>query len=123
MCEEDKEKTAFTCRYGTFQFTVMPFGLMTAPFIFQRAMNQVFFELLDNGVIVYLDDILIYSRDIESHKLLLDKVFSLMQQHKLYLKEKKCHLFLTRVNFLGHVVDENGVSLESNKVNAIKNWQ
>lgn len=78
--------------------------------------------MLDVGVIVYLDDILIYSRDIESHKVLLDKVFSLMAKYKLFLKEKKCHLFLTRVNFLGHVVDEHGVSLESNKVTAVKNW-
>ncbi len=64
MTEADKPKTAFTCRYGTYQFTVMPFGLMTAPGTFQRMMNTIFFELLDKGVVIYLDDLLIYSRDV-----------------------------------------------------------
>lgn len=95
---------------------------MTAPSTFQRMMNQVFFELLDCGVICYLDDLLIYSKTVESHRTLLDKVFALMAKHKLYLKEKKCHLFLERVNFLGHVVDEHGVSLESNKIDAVSKW-
>ncbi len=72
MAEADKEKTAFTCRYGTYQFTVMPFGLMTAPGTFQRMMNTIFFDLLDKGVVIYLDDVLIYSRDVASHRVLLD---------------------------------------------------
>ena len=72
MRESDRVKTAFTCRYGTYQFTVMPFGLMTAPSTFWRMMNHVFFDLLDKGVVVYLDDVLIYSRDVESHKTLLN---------------------------------------------------
>ena len=75
-------------------------------------MNRVFFELLDNGVLCYLDDLLIYSRTVEEHKVLLDKVFSILQQNKLYIKESKCHLFLESVNFLGHVVSSKGVSLE-----------
>lgn len=112
MAEEDKVKTAFTCRYGTYHFTVMPFGLSSAPSTFQRMMNRVFFELLDNGVLCYLDDLLIYSRTVEEHKVLLDKVFSILQQNKLYIKESKCHLFLESVNFLGHVVSSKGVSLE-----------
>ncbi len=61
---DDKVKTLFTCRYGTFQFTVMPFGLSTAPATFQRMMNTIFFEMLDLGVLVYLDDVLIYSKTI-----------------------------------------------------------
>ena len=64
MTTQDKVKTAFTCRYGTYQFTVMPFGLMTAPATFQRMMNHAFFELLDKGVVCYLDDLLIYSKDV-----------------------------------------------------------
>ena len=75
---DDKVKTSFTCRYGTFQFTVMPFGLSTAPATFQRMMNTIFFEMLDLGVLVYLDDVLIYSKTIEEHIILLDKVFSLL---------------------------------------------
>ena len=97
----------------------MPFGLMSAPSTFQRMMNRVFFDLLDEGVLCYLDDLLIYSRNINEHKVLLDKVFALLNKHKLYIKESKCHLYLQRVNFLGHVVDKRGVSLESGKVDAV----
>ena len=92
---------------------------MSAPSTFQRMMNSVFFDLLDEGVLCYLDDLLIYSKDVESHHVLLDKVFALLAKHKLFIKESKCHLFLQRVNFLGHVVDSRGVSLESGKVDAV----
>ena len=109
-------KTSFTCRYGTFQFTVMPFGLSTAPATFQRMMNTIFFEMLDKGVLIYLDDILVYSKTIEEHKKLLDRVFYYLNLNKLYLKEKKCSLFLEKVNFLGHVISKDGVSMESGKV-------
>ena len=67
MHEADKVKMAFTCRYGTFQFTVMPFGLSSAPATFQRMMNNIFFELLDEGVVCYLDDLLVYSRSVDDH--------------------------------------------------------
>ena len=72
---QDREKTSFTCRYGTFQFIVMPFGLSTTPSTFQRMRNQVFFKLLDRGVLCYLDDLLIYSKTVEEHQRLLDDVF------------------------------------------------
>jgi hypothetical protein len=72
----------------------MPLGLYTAPATFQRMMNTIFFEMLDHGVLVYLDDVLIYSKTVEEHKQLLDKVFKLLEINKLYLKEKKCSLFL-----------------------------
>ena len=67
-------------------------------------MNNIFFELLDEGVVCYLDDLLVYSRSVEEHVVLLDRVFALLRKHKLFLKESKCSLFLDRVNFLGHVV-------------------
>lgn len=95
---------------------------MTAPSTFQRMMNQVFFELLDKGVVIYLDDLLIYSRDVASHKKLLNDVFALLAKHKLYLKASKCHLYLERVNYLGHVVDAQGVSVEKGKVDCVKEW-
>ena len=95
MAKKDKHKTGFTCRYGSYQFLVMPFGLMTAPATFQRMMNNVFFDLLDEGVLCYLDDLLLYTKDVESHKKLLDKVFSILAKNKLFIKAKKCHLFLT----------------------------
>ncbi len=75
-------------------------------------MNQVFFELLDEGVVCYLDDLLIYTKTVDQHIKLLDKVFALLSKNKLFLKDSKCHLFLERVNFLGHVVSANGVSVE-----------
>ena len=90
----------------------MPFGLSSAPSTFQRLMNQVFFDLLDQGVVCYLDDLLIYSKNVDDHKRLLDKVFSLLSKNKLYLKDSKCHLFLECVNFLGHVVSAKGVEVE-----------
>ena len=67
MKQSDTHKTAFTCRYGTFEFLVMPFGLSTAPSTFQRMMNVLFFYLLDQGVVIYLDDVLIYSKTVEEH--------------------------------------------------------
>ena len=116
MRRADRVKMSFTCRYGTFQFTVMPFGLSTAPATFQRMMNTIFFEMLDKGVLIYLDDILVYSKTIEEHKKLLDRVFYYLNLNKLYLKEKKCSLFLEKINFLGHVISKDGVSMESGKV-------
>ena len=75
-------------------------------------MNQVFFELLDNGVVCYLDDLLIYSKNVSDHIKLLDRVFAILKQNKFFLKESKCHLFLEQVNFLGHIVSANGVAVE-----------
>ena len=94
----------------------MPFGLSTALATFQRMMNTIFFEMLDKGVLIYLDDILVYSKTIAEHKKLLDRVFYYLHLNKLYLKEKKCSLFLEKINFLGHVISKDGVSMESGKV-------
>ena len=77
----------------------MPFGLSTAPATFQRMMNTIFFEMLDLGVLVYLEDVLIYSKTVEEHIILLDKAFALLQKRKLYLKEKKGSLFLEKINY------------------------
>ncbi len=90
----------------------MTFGLSTAPGTFQRAMNTIFFDLLDEGVVCYLDDLLLYSKSVEQHKQLLDRVFYILSKNKLYLKDTKCHLFLEKVNFLGHVVSSEGIAVE-----------
>ena len=82
----------------------------------------MFFELLDEGVVCYLDDLLLYSKNIPDHIKLLDRVFGLLSKNKLFLKDSKCHLFLEKVNFLGHIVSANGISVEQGKVDAIKNW-
>lgn len=119
MKDTDRYKTAFTTRYGTFEWLVMPFGLCNAPSTFQRVMNNVFFDLLDHGVLVYLDDVLIYSKTLAEHHALLDKVFTLLEKHQLFVKESKCGLFLESVEFLGVVVDADGLHVESGKVNAV----
>ncbi len=90
----------------------MPFGLTNAPGTFQRVMNNVFLKLLDKGVLVYLDDILIYSRTKDEHVQLLKEVFTLLRENQLYVKESKCALFLEHVEFLGHVISAQGVSVE-----------
>lgn len=85
-------------------------------------MNDVFFKLLDRGVLVYLDDILIYSRDKTEHIEILKEVFKILKDNKLFIKESKCALFLEHVEFLGHVISSEGVSVEQGKTDAIKNW-
>ncbi len=122
MKPEAREKTAFLCRYGSYQWQVLPMGLCNAPSTFQRIMNQVFWDLLDRGVLVYLDDIFIYSKTIEDHKKLLHEVFQRLKKYKLYLKATKCNLFLEKVAFLGHIVTSEGLSVDPSKVDTIKNW-
>ena len=85
-------------------------------------MNNTFFELLDHGVLVYLDDILIYTKTIAEHKQLLRKVFNLLYKNKLYIKESKCALFLESVEFLGVTVNASGASMEKGKTHAIDTW-
>ena len=85
-------------------------------------MNQVFFDLLDDCVVVYLDDILIFSRDEVSHRKALHAVFERLAQHKLYLRPEKCALFLSSVEFLGHVIDAEGVHVQQAKIDAIQSW-
>ena len=85
-------------------------------------MHIAFFDLLDVCVVIYLDDILIYSPDVETHKKHLDLVFATLAKHKLHLKESKCSLFLEQIEFLGHTLNKNGVSVETGKTNAIKDW-
>ncbi len=81
-----------------------------------------FFKLLDRGVLVYLDDILIYSRTQDEHVQLLREVFALLQKNKLYIKESKCALFLEHVEFLGHVISADGVSVEQGQIDAVQKW-
>ena len=102
--EEDIPKTAFRTRYGHFEFLVMPFGLTNAPAAFMDLMNRVFRPYLDRFVIVFIDDILIYSRTIGEHAEHLTVVLQTLREHQLYAKREKCDFWMTEVKFLGFVV-------------------
>ena len=119
---EDVPKTAFRTRYGHYEFLVLPFGLTNAPATFMHLMHQVFRPLLDRFVLVFLDDILIFSRTPEEHEQHVRQVLDLLRQHKLYAKLSKCELFKTRVEFLGHIVDTKGLHMMEEKVKAIREW-
>ncbi|GJS11115.1 reverse transcriptase domain-containing protein [Tanacetum coccineum] len=123
MHEDDIPKTAFRTRYGHFEFTVMPFGLTNAPAVFMDLMNRVCKPYLDKFVIVFIDDILIYSKTKEDHEVHLGLVLELLRKEKLYAKFSKCEFWLQEVHFLGHVVNQNGIHVDPSKIEAVKNWK
>ena len=119
---DDIPKTAFRTRYGHFEFLVLPFGLTNAPATFMHLMHQTFRQELDEFVIVFLDDILIYSKTLEEHREHVRRVLEVLRKEKLYAKESKCELFKTEVEFLGHLVGRDGVRMMENKVKAVQDW-
>lgn len=121
--ESDVAKTAFRTRYGHYEFTVVPFGLSNAPGVFMDLMNRTFHSYLDRFVIVFIDDILVYSRDKEQHAEHLRIVLEILRKEKLYEKFQKCEFWLERVAFLGHVVTVNGIEVDPSKVEAISSWK
>ncbi|KAJ0921089.1 putative nucleotidyltransferase, Ribonuclease H [Helianthus annuus] len=121
--DEDVHKTAFRTRYGHFEFLVMPFGLTNAPAAFMDLMNRVCKPYLDKFVIVFIDDILIYSKSQADHEKHLRCILKLLHQEKLYAKFSKCDFWLREVRFLGHVVSERGIQVDPAKVEAVMNWQ
>ncbi|GKD28196.1 putative nucleotidyltransferase, ribonuclease H [Tanacetum coccineum] len=121
--EDDIPKTAFRARYGHFEFTVMPFGLTNAPAVFMDLMNRVCRPYLDKFVIVFIDDILIYSKTQEEHEAHLGLVLELLKKEKLYAKFSKCEFWLREVQFLGHVINGNGIHVDPSKIEAVKNWK
>ena len=120
--ENDVSKTAFRTRYGHFEFTVLPFGLTNAPATFMELMQQIFHSHLDQFVIVYLDDILVYSKTLEDHHRHLRVVLEVLRKHRLYAKRSKCCFYQSSVSFLGHVVSRQGVHMEQDKIKAIREW-
>jgi hypothetical protein len=121
--KEDIPKTAFTTRYGLYEFTVMAFGLTNAPAYFMSMMNKVFMDFLDKFVVVFIDDILIYSKDEEEHKQHLRAVLERLRTHRLYAKFSKCEFWLKEVGFLGHILSEKGIAVDPSKVTAVLNWK
>ncbi len=118
MKAKDFSKTAFRARYNHYEFTVMPFGLTNAPLTFMDLMNRVFQLYLDRFVVVFIDDIMIYSRSDAEHEDNLRIVLQLLRE-KLYPKLKKCEFWLWEVTFSGHVVSTAGVAIHPKKVDAI----
>lgn len=119
---DDVPKTAFRTRYGHFEWLVLPMGLTNAPATFMHLMNEVFRPFLDDFVVVFLDDILIYSKTLADHRRHLRMVLDVLREHQLYAKRSKCEFFSDHVEFLGHRVDRDGIHMMEDKVKAIKEW-
>ena len=119
---DDVCKTAFRTRYGHYEFCVMPFGLTNAPATFMHLMHSILSPHLDTFVIVFLDDILIYSKTLSEHTQHVRQVLELLRKHKLYGKESKCEFFKTQVEFLGHIVGREGVRMMEEKLKAVEEW-
>ncbi|GJR88628.1 putative reverse transcriptase domain-containing protein [Tanacetum coccineum] len=117
--DEDIPKTAFRTRYGHYEFQVMPFGLTNAPAVFMDLMNRVCKPYLDKFVIVFIDDILIYSRNKEEHANHLRIILELLKKEKLYAKFSKCDFWIHIVQFLGHLIDSQGLHVDPAKIKAI----
>jgi hypothetical protein len=120
--ESDIPKTAFHTRYGLYEYTVMSFGLTNAPAYFMYLMNKVFMEYLDRLIIVFIDDILVFSKMMEEHEEHLRLVLEKLRSNQLYAKFSKCEVWLTEVAFLGHIISVGGVSVDPGKVKDVLNW-
>ncbi|GJS23106.1 putative reverse transcriptase domain-containing protein [Tanacetum coccineum] len=120
--EEDIPKTAFRTRYDRYEFQVMPFGLTNAPAVFMDLMNRVCKPYLDKFVIVFIDDILIYSKSKQEHEDHLKLILELLKKKELYAKFSKCEFWIPKVQFLGHVIDSKGIHVDPAKIESIKDW-
>jgi hypothetical protein len=116
-------KTAFSTRYGLYEFLVMCFGLTNAPAYFMYLVNSMFMTELDKFVVVFIDDILIYSKSEKEHAKHLRVVLQCLRDHKLYAKFSKCQFWLKSVKFLGHTISHDGISVDPSKVQEVMDWK
>ena len=123
VTEADIPRTMFRTQYGHFEFIVKPFGLTNAPTAFMDLMHRVFQSCLDQFVVVFVDDILIYSQSKEEHEDHLWIVLLALREHQLYEKFNKCEFYVIEVKFLGHVVSASGVLVDPKKVEAVMSWE
>jgi hypothetical protein len=119
---DDVPKTAFRTPFGHYQFLVLPFGLTNAPAIFQSTMNDMLREYINRFVVVYLDDVLIFSRTPNEHREHLRLVLDKLREHRFYAKLSKCEFFKPQVHFLGHVISSEGVQVDPKKTAAVQEW-
>jgi hypothetical protein len=122
LTEGEEFKTAFKTHHGHWEFKVMPFGLTNAPATFQSAMNVIFANLLRKGVLIFMDDILVYTKTLPQHKELLQQVFQLLADHQFFIKRSKCSFAQLKLEYLGHVISAEGVATDPAKIAAIKKW-
>ncbi|GJP43304.1 hypothetical protein CLOM_g2785 [Closterium sp. NIES-68] len=123
MADDSVYKTAFRTRYGSYEYLVMPFGLTNAPATFQAEMNHILCPLLDECVVVYLDDILVYSHEMQQHVEHLRRVFEILRRERFYVKLSKSDFALEKVQFLGHIVSAQGVHVDPKKIEAVRTWK
>ncbi|GJY22479.1 putative reverse transcriptase domain-containing protein [Tanacetum coccineum] len=121
--DKDIPKTAFKTRYGHYEFQVMPFGLTNAPIVFMDLINRVCKPYLDKFVIVFIEDILIYSRNEEEHANHLRIILELLRKEELYAKFSKCEFWIHIIQFLRHLIDSQGLHVDPAKIKAVKNWE
>ena len=122
MEDESIEKTAFNTRYGKFEYKVMPFGLCNAPSTFQRVMNLILKDFIDEFCVVYIDDILVYSKDRDEHLEHLRKILNKLREYGLILNVKKSRFFKAEVNYLGYIIAKNNIRPDPEKVSVVKDW-
>ena len=115
MHPDDQYKTAFVTSFGLYEYTKMPMGLCNSPATFQRLMQHIFNDTVFQIMLIYLDDLIIYSTTIEEHIERLDKVFTRLKEHGLKLKGKKCHFFKPQVKYLGHIISPEGIATDPEK--------
>ena len=121
MHSESIHKTAFKCALGLYEFTVLPFGLTNAPAVFSQMMNRIFGDLYGISVIIYLDDIVVFSETEDQHLLDVSKVLTRMREHSLHIKFSKCEFFRSEVDFCGHTITGTGIKVSESKVAALQN--
>ena len=123
MKDVDLPKTVFRTRYGHYEFLVMPFGLTNAPTTFMDLMNRVFRPYVDQFVVVFINDILVYYKDAQEHEQHLRIVMEALREKKLYAKLRKCDFWLKEVSFLGHVVSTKGIRVDPIKIEVDVHWK
>lgn len=122
MANDSIEKTAFRTHRGHYEFLVMPFGLTNALSTFQALMNEIFASILRRYVLVFFDDILIYSKTWEEHRAHLREVLSILQTHNLFVRQEKCQFGQDSISYLGHVISSQGVAMDPEKIAAMTRW-